>query len=132
MVLCEMPDPKRYVNIGVDRSYFPELRSAKLEWQAEIGDTLSWSEFFRILLDKDPNTGIRRNELPSTLAGQTLTIDETHLLASFRDTPHHLQNLLLAIVDKAAEQPLAQQNTAPVSPRENQMSGDDRRVNKIK
>jgi len=48
-----MPDPKRYVNIGVDRSYFPELRSAKLEWQAEIGDTLSWSEFFRILLDKD-------------------------------------------------------------------------------
>jgi len=48
-----MPDPKRYVNIGIDRSYFPELRSAKLEWQAEIGDTLSWSEFFRILLDKD-------------------------------------------------------------------------------
>jgi len=48
-----MPDPKRYVNIGVDRSYFPELRSAKLEWQAETGGNLSWSEFFRILLDKE-------------------------------------------------------------------------------
>jgi len=48
-----MPDPKRYVNIGIDRSYFSELRSAKLECQAEIGDTLSWSEFFKILLDKD-------------------------------------------------------------------------------
>jgi len=48
-----MPDPKRYVNIGVDCSYFPELRSAKLEWQAETGGNLSWSEFFRILLDKD-------------------------------------------------------------------------------
>jgi len=34
-------------------SYFSELRSAKLECQAEIGDTLSWSEFFRILIDKD-------------------------------------------------------------------------------
>ena len=49
-----MPDTKRYVNIGIDRSYFPVLRSAKLECQAEIGDNLSWSEFFRILLDNLP------------------------------------------------------------------------------
>jgi len=52
MVWGEMPDPKRYVNIGIDRSYFSELRAAKLECQAEIGGNLSWSEFFRILLDK--------------------------------------------------------------------------------
>jgi len=45
-----MPDPKRYVSIGVDRSYFPELREAKLQCQVQIGETLSWSEFFRILL----------------------------------------------------------------------------------
>jgi len=48
----DMPDPKRYVNIGVDRSYFPELREAKLQYQVEIGETLSWSEFFRLLVSR--------------------------------------------------------------------------------
>jgi len=43
-------DSGRYVTIGVERVYFSELREAKLQYQAELGRTISWSEFFKFLV----------------------------------------------------------------------------------
>jgi len=43
-------DSGRYVTIGVERGYFSELREAKLQYQAELGRTISWSEFFKFLV----------------------------------------------------------------------------------
>jgi len=38
----------RYISVPVGRRYFPELREAKLKYQAGKGRVVSWGEFFTI------------------------------------------------------------------------------------